>query len=53
MTESADSWPGWLRDWRWTDLAKGLWVGLVRYERDGLTHEHADSGELLNVEPEE
>lgn len=49
--ENVASWPGRLLDWRWTDKDKGLWVGLVRYTRDGLTYEHAVSGELLTVLP--
>jgi hypothetical protein len=49
--ENVPFWPGWLLDWRWTDKDKGLWMGLVRYTRDGLSYEHAVSGELLTVLP--
>jgi hypothetical protein len=44
--------PGTLLDWRWVDKPARLWVGLVRYQRDGLTYEHAVIGELLTVEPD-
>jgi hypothetical protein len=47
--ERVDYWPGTLLDWRWVDKTARLWVGLVRYQRDGLTYEHAVSGELLTV----
>ena len=49
--EPADSWPGTLLSWRWVDQDAGLWVGLVRYRRDGLMYEHSISGELLTVLP--
>lgn len=46
-----DSWPGTLLAWRWLDREAGTWVGIVRYQRDGLMYEHAISGELLVVLP--
>ena len=42
-------WPGTLRSWRWLDKDAGLWVGIVRYRREGLLYEHAVNGELLTV----
>ena len=30
--------------------AERLWIGLVRYQRDGANYEHAVSGKLLDVE---
>lgn len=34
-------------------LAAGLWVGIVRYQRDRLLYENAISGELPTVLPRE
>jgi hypothetical protein len=47
-----ESWPGTLLSWRWLDKDAGVWVGIVRYQRDGLLYEHAVNGELLTVLPE-
>jgi hypothetical protein len=30
----------------------GTWTALVQYVRDGLTYQHRESRELLDVEPE-
>jgi hypothetical protein len=49
VTESVEWWPGTLLSWRWLDKDAGLWVGIVRYRRDGLLYEHAVNGELLTV----
>jgi hypothetical protein len=43
---------GTLLSWRWLDQTAGLWVGIVRYQRDGLLYEHAVNGELLNALPD-
>jgi len=37
--------------WRWVDREKRMWTALVRYQRDGLVHEHWVNGDLLDVEP--
>jgi hypothetical protein len=50
--EPVEWWTGTLLSWRWTDRAAGLWIGLVRYQRDGLNYEHAVSGELIDVQPD-
>lgn len=39
--------------WRWLDKEQGTWSALVRYSRDGLSHEHWMSGELLDAEPDD
>lgn len=49
VPEPVESWPGTLLSWRWLDKAAGLWVGIVRYRRDGLIYEHAVNGELLTM----
>lgn len=51
LREPVASWPGTLLSWRWLDKDAGLWVGMVRYRRDGLMYEHAVNGELLTVLP--
>ncbi len=33
-------WPGTLLAWRWIDREWRTWTALVRYQRDGLMHEH-------------
>ena len=52
VTQPETAWPGTLLSWRWLDKDAGLWVGMVRYRRDGLMYEHAVNGELLTVLPE-
>lgn len=52
-TEPTDWWPGTLLSWRWVDRDAGLWSGIVRYVHDGLSYEHAVSGELIDVDPED
>ena len=44
-------WPGTLLAWRWIDRERRAWTALVRYQRDGLMHEHWVNGDLLDVDP--
>ena len=53
VPQPVERWPGTLHSWRWLDKAAGLWVGIVRYRRDGLLYEHAVKGELLTVVDED
>ena len=46
-----DWWPGTMLAWRWIDRERRTWMALVRYQRDGLTHEQWVNGDLLDVEP--
>ncbi len=51
--EPVESWPATMLAWRWIDRSKRTWIGLVRYQREGLLHEHWVHGDLLDVEPDE
>jgi hypothetical protein len=46
-----DWWPGTLLASRWVNREKRAWTALVRYQRDGLMHEHWVNGDLLDEEP--
>jgi len=51
--EKVPCWHGWLQSWRWIDQDARIWTGVVRYNREGLNYEHAVSGALITVLPDE